>query len=137
MPIKLQTITQSLQIDNWAWYFTILFAFCWRQWIFNFGKKKPLNLNLNTKEKWLFFSKAKMFDMYIALLQRCKNPTRSKMELFQTTVNCRKPIPFIARHFIWNVAGFLNLPLIRLTLLLSLTIYSNKGANLESKTDLQ
>ena len=35
------------------------------------------------------------------------------------------------------MAGFLNLPLGRFTLLLCLIIYSNKGANLESETDLQ
>ena len=44
-------------------------------------------------------------------------------------------------HFIWNGEGFLNLFLIRLTtygwLLLSLIIYSNKGAKVERKTDLR
>ena len=43
----------------------------------------------------------------------------------------------VARHFVWNVAGFLNLPLVRFRLILCLIIYSNKGANLESETDLQ
>ena len=55
---------------------------------------------------------------------------------FHTRVNCWKPIPFVAMHFVWNVTGFLNLPLIRLTLMLSLIIiYRNQGATLESKTD--
>ena len=59
------------------------------------------------------------------------------MELFETQVEYWKPIIFLARHFVRNVAGFLNLPLIRLTLLLSLKIYNSKEANLESKIDLQ
>ena len=42
-----------------------------------------------------------------------------------------KPIPFIARHFVWKVTGFLNLLVRRLTLLLWLIIYSNKWAILD------
>ena len=60
----------------------------------------------------------------------------SKMERFQKTINCWKLRPFVARHFVRNVAGFLNLPLTRLTLLLCFIIYSNTGANVKSKTVL-
>ena len=70
------------------------------------------------------------------MLNLIQKPYHIKMELFQRTVNWWKPIPFVARNFVRIVAGFLDLPLTRLTLLLSLTIYSYKGASLESETDL-